>query len=293
MCLPVTTGNESVQQKRVMQELCYNMNIYRGCPHGCIYCDSRSDCFQDADFGTVKVKENALQIIRDDLRRKVKTGVVGNGSMSDPYNSLEAELKLTRNSLELINAFGFGACVTTKSSLVARDADILGEIQEHSPVLVMFSVTTADDELCKKLEPGVCLAFERFEAMSKLAESGVFCGVLLNPMLPYITDTEENVRGILRMAKEAGAKFVYTYMGMTLRPGSREYYYRHLDGIMPGVKEKYMKKFGYKKDSSAPDAKELWGVYKTECERLRLLSEMRAIIRGYKAGYGDRQMRLF
>jgi len=270
----------------------YNMNIYRGCSHGCIYCDSRSDCYKVTDFDTVKVKENALQIIRDDLRRKVKTGVIGTGSMSDPYNPLEQELKLTRHSLELINAFNFGVSIITKSALVARDADILQDIKTHSPTLVQFTVTTADDELCRKIEPNVSSTTERLEAMRKLADAGIFCGVMMIPILPFVNDTEENIIGILRMAKEAGAKFVFTYMGMTLRQGNREYFYNRLDEFLPQVKEKYIKQFGFRYNCPSPNIKKLWEIYKAECERLGLLYEMKAIIHHYKAGYGERQLSL-
>ncbi|MCL2404631.1 MAG: radical SAM protein [Defluviitaleaceae bacterium] len=271
----------------------YNMNIYRGCPHGCIYCDSRSDCFNTPDFDTVKVKENALEIIRNDLRRKVKTGVIGTGSMSDPYNPLEKELKQTRNALDLINAYGFGVSLLTKSSLVARDADILKDIQTHSPTKVKFTITTADDDLCKKLEPNTATSSQRFEAMSSLTAQGIYCGVLILPLLPYVNDTQENIIKILRMTKDAGGKFVYTYMGMTLRIGSREYYYSHLDNILPGIKEKYMKHFGIRRTCLSQNRKKLWGVFTAECDRLGLLYDMKAITHHYKAGYENNQLTLF
>ena len=280
----------------------YNMNIYRGCSHGCIYCDSRSDCFKNTDFDTVKVKENALEIVRDDLRRKAKSGpghssggklpghashVVGTGAMSDPYNPLEKELNLTRHSLELMNAFGFGVSLTTKSGLISRDADVLQDIKSHSPTIVKFSIATADDALCKKLEPNVDATSERFKAMGVLADHGIFCGVLMVPLLPFVNDTENNIIKILHMAKEAGARFIYTYMGMTLRQGSREYYYQHLDKILPGVKEKYMKRFGPRYSCISPNSRKLWGIFTTECERLGLLYDMKAIIYHYKAGGFD------
>jgi len=268
------------------------MNIYRGCPHGCIYCDSRSDCFQNPDFDTVKTKENALEIIRNDLRRKAKTGVIGNGAMSDPYNPLENDLKLTRHALELINAFNFGISITTKSPLITRDADILQDIQSHSPTIVKFTITTADDALCRKLEPGVAVSSERFAAMQALAAKGIYSGVFLLPLLPYVNDTPENILDILRLAKEAGAKFVYTYMGMTLRKGSREYYYNHLDKILPGVKEKYMKRYGNRYTCISPHSKKLWGVFTSECNRLGLLYDMKAITYHYKASYENNQLTL-
>ena len=271
----------------------YNMNIYRGCSHGCIYCDSRSDCFRNVDFGTVKIKEDALQTVRNDLRRKVKKGVIGTGAMSDPYNPLEQRLLLTRNSLELMNAYGFGVSVATKSPLIARDADIFSDIQSHSPTIVKFSIIAADDALCKTIEPNVPPASERFAAMGTLADQGIFCGVLMVPVLPYVTDNEENIVKTLRMAKEAGAKFVYTYMGMTLRQGSREYYYNRLDNSFPGVKEQYIKRYGNRYNVPSPKYKKLWNVLTAECERLSLLYDMRAIIQHYKAGYSDGQQMLF
>lgn len=263
----------------------YTMNIYRGCSHGCIYCDSRSSCFKDSNFDVVKVKEDALRIIRDDLQRKAITGVVGTGAMSDPYNPLEKELKLTRHALELINAFKFGASLITKSAMITRDADILADIQKHSPTIVKFSITTADDKLGKQLEPHVSSPSERFEAMHTLSKKGIFCGVLITPLLPFVTDTEANILAILQKAKAAGAKFVYTYMSMTLRPGSREHYFGHLDHLYPGLKEKYQKHFGTRYHCRSPKSKKLWRIYIAECQRLGLLYEMRSIIRLYKAGY--------
>jgi len=270
----------------------YNMNIYRGCSHGCIYCDSRSDCYRNIDFDTVKVKEDALRIVRDDLRRKVKTGVVGTGAMSDPYNPLENELKLTRNSLELINAFEFGASLCTKSALVSRDAGVLRDIKGHSPVIVKLSITTSDDVLCKQIEPNVSVTSERFKAIQILADDGIFCGVMVVPMLPYLTDSTENIIAILNMAKEAGAKFVYTYMGMTLRQGNREYFYDNLDKSFPGIKDRYIKRYGYRYNIYSPNMKKMWGVFTEQCEQLGLLHDMKSIIRRYKAGY-DRQQTLF
>jgi len=241
----------------------------------------------------VKVKENAMQIVRDDLRRKVKSGVVATGAMSDPYNPLEEHLQLTRNSLELINAFGFGASIITKSALIARDVDILSDIQTHSPVIIMLSITTANDELSKKLEPNVSATSKRFKALRMLADNGIFCGVFIVPMLPFVTDSTDNLITLIQMAKEAGAKFVFTYMGMTLRPGSREYFYEHIDKILPGTREKYMKQFGFRKHCQSPNSKKLWSILEAECERLGLMYDMKAIIHTYKSGYNDRQLTLF
>ena len=268
----------------------YNMNIYRGCTHGCIYCDSRSDCYRNSEFDMIKVKEDALLKIRDDLKRKVLRGVVATGAMSDPYNPLEKELKLTRNALELLNAFEFGVAIDTKSALVARDKDILCDIKEHSPVIVKMTITTADANMCSLIEPNVAGSEERFAALKELSDSGIFCGVLLMPLLPFINDTEENVLRIVQSAGKAGAKFVYPFMGMTLRSGNREYYYEKLDEFFPGVKNKYMKQYVTRYQCTSLNAKRLWGVFKEACRQNGLLSDMQSIIHNYKSPYRERQL---
>ena len=271
----------------------YNMNIYRGCSHGCIYCDSRSDCYKNTDFATVKLKEDALRIIRDELRRKVQKGVICTGAMSDPYNPFERELLHSRNALELINAFGFGAAIATKSPLVARDADILQDIKKHSPVIVKITITTADDGLCKMLEPGAEPSSERFAALEKLASAGICAGVLMMPILPYVNDTEENVSRILASAKSSGAAFVYPSFGMTLRSGNREYYYEQIDKMFPGLKQRYASRYGNRYICNSPRARKLWAVFKSECDRLGLLYDMRGIISRYRMGYEGRQLSFF
>ena len=269
------------------------MNIYRGCSHGCIYCDSRSDCYRNTDFDTVKPKENALEIVRNDLRRKVRRGMISTGAMSDPYNPLEESLKLTRNSLELINAYEFGVHICTKSALVARDIDILQDIKRHSPVLVNITVTTADNELASKIEPYVSSTSERFAAIKKLSDAGINCGVLLMPILPFINDTEDNILQILTSAKDSGARFVYPAFGMTLRAGNREYFYKKLDESFLGLKLEYMKRYGERYNCSSPNAKALWHTFCAKCAELGLIYNMRSIIRQCKMGYEDRQMSLF
>jgi len=241
----------------------------------------------------VKVKENALEIIRNDLRRKVKTGMISTGAMSDPYNPLEAELRLTRKSLELINAYEFGVNICTKSALVTRDIDILQDIKRHSPTLVNITVTTADDNLAKNLEPHAALTSERFAALEKLAASDINCGVLMMPILPFINDTEENILQILTSTKNAGARFVYPSFGMTLRAGNREYYYKKLDELFPGLKLKYMKRYGNRYQCTSPNAKALWDVFRAKCAELGLIYDMRSIIRQCRMGYGQNQLTLF
>lgn len=271
----------------------YNMNIYKGCCHGCIYCDSRSDCYRVEDFDRVRAKEDALRVIRDDLRRKVKTGVVATGAMSDPYNPFERELKLTRHALELVHAYDFGIAIATKSPLVTRDMDVLSDIKAHSPVIVKMTITTADDGLCARLEPNAAVSGERFKALKELSDKGIYCGVLLMPILPFINDTKENIIEIVRKAKESGARFVYPAFGVTLRANQREHFYAKLDEEFPGVKAQYIKQFGDRYQCTSPKVKELWPVFKAECERLGLLHEMRHIVGSYKQGYEAPQISFY
>ncbi|MCX8131520.1 MAG: radical SAM protein [Clostridia bacterium] len=271
----------------------YNMNIYKGCSHGCIYCDSRSECYRIENFDEVRAKENALALIERGLKSKRRTGVIGTGAMSDPYNPSEKEFKLTRGALELINRYGFGVSIATKSDLISRDSDILKAISEHSPVLVKITVTTADDTLCKKIEPNVCVASRRFAALKKLSEEGVFAGILLMPVLPFIEDTVENISSIIRLAHESGAKFIYPAFGVTLRQNQREWYYKELDKLFPAIKEKYITHFGNAYECRSPKAKELWSFFKSQCEKNGILYKMDDIIKKYKHGYGAAQISLF
>ena len=271
----------------------YNMNIYKGCCHGCIYCDSRSDCYHVDDFDRVRVKENAMLIIRDELRRKVKKGVVATGAMSDPYNPFEKDLCLTRHALELIDAFGFGSSICTKSPLVTRDIDILKEIKKHSPTIVKMTITTADDELCKKIEPNVAPSSERFKTIKELADAGIYCGVLLMPVLPFINDQKENILEIVAKAKENGAQFIYPAFGVTLRSNQRAYYYEKLDEQFPGIKEKYINRFGERYSCGSPDAKKLYHMFAEICQKENLTYSMKEIITAYKRGYEYTQLSLF
>lgn len=222
----------------------WNMNLYRGCSHGCIYCDSRSACYGIPDFDVIHPKADALRLLENELRGKRSAGVVTMGAMSDPYNPLERELELTRGALALLKRYGFGAAFTTKSALCARDADFLAEISRRAPVCARLTITCADDALCRKVEPHVSVSSERFAAIRALADAGVYAGVWLNPLLPYINDTEENVRRIVDMTADAGGRFVQCFFGMTLRTGNREYYFYALERDFPGVREHYLKEYG-------------------------------------------------
>ena len=263
----------------------YNMNIYRGCCHGCIYCDSRSDCYRVGEFGRVRAKENALTIIRENLRSKTKTGVVATGSMSDPYNPFEEDLRLTRRALELLSAYSFGVAIATKSPLVCRDADILLDIGSQAPALVKITITAADDATAQKIEPHAAPSSDRFASVEYLAGQGVFTGILLMPVLPYITDDDSNIRRIVQMASDSGAKFIIAAMGLTMRDGQREYFYDELDAHFPGIRQKYIKLFGLDYQCPSPREKELWALFKQECRQRNILYNMQDVINAYQSGY--------
>ncbi|WP_027623799.1 SPL family radical SAM protein [Clostridium lundense] len=274
----------------------YNMNIYKGCCHGCIYCDSRSECYNIDNFDRVRAKKSSTQIIRNDLKSKRRIGVIGTGAMSDPYNPFEMELMLTRNALEEIDKFKFGIAIATKSDLVTRDIDILNRIKQHSPVLIKMTITTFNDELCKKIEPNVCTTSKRFDAIKSLSDNGIFTGILLMPILPFINDNEENIISIVRKAHKCGAKFVFAYgMGLTLRQNQRDYYYEQLIKLFPdkNLVQRYKAAFGSNYECSSFNSKSLYHIFETECKRLGLLYKMEDIILAYKAGYGDRQISWF
>lgn len=271
----------------------YNMNIYKGCSHGCIYCDSRSDCYKVEEFDRVRAKENALVLIEKELRSKRKWGIVGTGAMSDPYNPMEKLHQLTRGALEAINRQGYGVAIATKSQLIERDTDILKKIAEHSPVLISITITAAEDGLSRKLEPNCSLTSERFELIKKLSMAGLFVGVLLMPVLPFIEDTKENIGGIINRSHQSGAKFIYPAFGVTLRDSQRDYFFNQLDVLFPGLKEKYLTAFGYAYNCSSPNARMLWHLLEEQCQGYGIRCKMKDIINGYQSPYEERQLKLF
>ena len=271
----------------------YNMNIYKGCCHGCIYCDSRSECYRIDNFDVVRAKKDALILINKELKSKKRIGVIGTGAMSDPYNPLEKEYSLTRGALELINMHGFGVSIATKSSLITRDIDILKKIKSHSPVLVKITVTTCDDELCKKIEPNVGVASKRFSAIKELSDNGIFAGILLMPVLPFLEDNADNISGIINLAHENGAKFIYPAFGVTLRQNQRDWYFKKLDENFPGIKQKYLQQFRNDYECRSKNAKELWKLFQRECDRFGILYKMKDIIDAYKKEYKENQLSLF
>ena len=273
----------------------HTMNLYRGCCHGCIYCDSRSRCYGIEEFDRVRAKRDALRILRDELRRKVKPGFVGMGSMSDPYNPLEKTQLLTRHGLELLDAYEFGAAAATKSDLITRDIDLFQSIQRHAPVVCKITVTTTEESLAAKVEPGAPSPARRLAAVKALGDAGIFAGVLLMPVLPFLEDRWEQVEAVLERAAEAGARFVYPAFGMTLRDGQREYYLNRLEELFPGqgLERRYRARYGDRYTCSSPRAAELWERFRRRCSELGLLCEMKHITAAAKRGYGERQLTFF
>ena len=260
----------------------YNMNLYRGCPHGCIYCDSRSECYGIEEYERPRGKEDALVILEHELQKKRNKGVIGLGSMSDTYNPLEKQYEQTRGALKLLLKYGFGAAIDTKSDLILRDIDLLKEISQRNNAIIKITVTTPHDELSKIIEPHVCVSSKRLAAIKELSGNGIFTGILMMPVLPFITDREEDIRLLVRKAAEHGARFIYTYMSMTLRDRQRDYYYRKLDESFPGLKEKYQRYYGNRYDCVVPDHERLWKAFMEECDRYGILYRMEDIIQSYK-----------
>lgn len=252
----------------------YGMNIYRGCSHGCIYCDSRSRCYQFTHmFEDIEVKQNAPELLDRALKSKRKKCMIGTGAMSDPYIHCEEKLKLTRKCLEVILKNGFGVAIQTKSDRILRDIDLLDEINRSSRCVVQMTLTTYDDELCKILEPNVCNTRCRIEVLEKMQKRGISTIVWLTPILPFINDTEENIAAILNECARVGVKGIINFgMGMTLREGSREYYYAALDKHFPGMKERYIKRYGNMYELQSPKAKELTGIFQRFCKAYGILS---------------------
>ncbi len=260
----------------------YKMNLYRGCSHGCIYCDSRSNCYHIDNFDEPKGKENALSILENELSKRRETGVVGIGSMSDTYNPYELEYEQTRGALKLLSKYNFGVSIDTKSDLIIRDIDLLKEINSKNNVIIKFTITTPNDELSKIIEPSVCPSSKRFAAIKTLTEAGIFTGIMMNPVLPFITDKEEDIITLVRLAHENGAKFIHSFMGMTLRENQRDYYFEQLDKHFKGLKEKYIDYYKERYNCPVPNYKELYRIFTKECDKYGILYNMPDIIKAYK-----------
>lgn len=255
------------------------MNLYRGCTHGCIYCDSRSACYQmNHVFEDIEVKENALELLEDALRRKRKKCMIGTGAMTDPYMPLEAKLQYTRRSLELIEQYGFGVTVLTKSDLILRDLDLLLRIHEKARCVVQMTLTTCDEELCRKLEPHVCTTQERVKVLKVMQKYGIPTVVWFSPILPFINDTEENIAGIVDLCAEAGVYGIICFgMGLTLRDGNREYFYQKLDQHFPGMKERYIRTYGNQYQVLSPRRAELMRLFHETCSKYGIETDMETL----------------
>lgn len=271
----------------------YNMNIYRGCSHGCIYCDSRSSCYQIKDFDKIKAKNKAISIIEKELKIKRKTGIIGTGAMSDPYNPYERKYEFTKKSLNLVNRYKFGINITTKSDLVTRDINVFKKINIHSPVLIGITITANNDYISKKIEPYAPLSSHRFKAIKTLSENGIYVGIVMTPILPFITDTKENIYSLVKRAKECKAKFIYPYFGVTLRRGQREYFYLKLDKYFPEMKEKYKKTYGYRYECDSLKKDELGNFFVSLCEKYDIKYKMDDIIKEAKNNIKTKQLSLF
>ena len=256
-------------QARTLLSAKNGMNVYRGCTHGCIYCDSRSLCYRmPHEFTDVAVKENAPALLDEELSRKRKKGMVGFGSMSDPYIPEERSLQITRRCLEIISRRGFGVSLITKSDLVLRDIDLLQEIHRKAKAVVSVTLTTADDTLCKKIEPNVCPTSRRAEVLSVLRDAGIPTVVWLCPLLPHINDTRENLEEILSLCREAEVSAILSFgFGLTLRDGNREYFYQKLDEIFPGMSQRYAQEFGLRYSLESPNSAELEQQFTAFCKK--------------------------
>ena len=255
------------------------MNLFRGCSHGCIYCDSRSKCYRmDHPFEDIQVKENALELLEKTLLSKKKRCMIGTGAMTDPYIPLEEELRMTRGALEVLERHGFGVTVHTKSARILRDLDILRKINEKSKAVVQMTLTTHDDVLCGILEPNVSVTSERVAALKCFRDAGIPTVVWLCPILPFINDTKENIEGILQSCMEAGVKGVLCFnMGLTLREGNREYFYAQLDRFFPGMKQRYIRSYGSAYELNSPRNEELLRFFHRTCEKAGILHDNREI----------------
>ena len=253
------------------------MNIYRGCTHGCIYCDSRSKCYGFThEFEDIEVKINAPQLLEKALKSKRKKCMIGTGAMCDPYLHIEENLKLTRKCLELIDQYEYGVAVQTKSTRVLRDMDLLKSINDKTKAVVQMTMTTYDETLCKILEPNVSTTKERFETLLQFKEAGIPTVVWLTPILPLINDTEENIRGILEYCVEAGVKGIICFgMGVTLRDGNREYFYKALDKHFPGIKNKYIRTYGNAYDIPSPNNEKLLEIFKEVCVKNGMIYQIK------------------
>lgn len=267
------------------------MNLYRGCSHGCIYCDSRSKCYHmEHDFEDIEIKENAIELLRNALKRKRKKCMIGTGAMTDPYIPLEMKIGNVRKALHLIYEYGFGFTVHTKSNCIIRDIDLLQKINEKTKCVVQMTLTTYDEGLCRKIEPNVSTTAERFEVLKQMRDTGIPTVVWITPILPFINDTEENISGILDMCIEAKVYGIICFgMGLTLREGNREYFYKQLDRKFPGLKEKYIEEYGNRYMIDSHNNAYLMDLFHRKCEANGIVNNNEQIF-GYLHKFEDKTM---
>lgn len=274
------------------------MNIYRGCTHGCIYCDSRSKCYNmEHVFEDIEVKINAPELLEDAIRKKRKKCMIGTGSMCDPYMHIEIELNHTRKCLEIIDRYGFGLSIQTKSDRILRDLDLLKSINDKSKCVVQMTLTTYDENLCKIIEPAVCTTKERYEVLKIMRDNGIPTVVWLDPILPFINGTEENLRGILDYCIDAEVFGIICFgMGLTLRDGSREYFYKNLDKHFSGLRQTYQIKYGFNYELKSDNDKKLMEIFHRKCEKHSIVhnnDEIFKYLHTYEEAVQLEQMTLF
>lgn len=255
------------------------MNLYRGCTHGCIYCDSRSRCYQmNHAFEDIEVKENAIELLEGTLKRKRKKCMIGTGAMTDSYIPLELKLGNMRKALSLIEKYGFGVTVQTKSDRILRDMDLLTNINGRTKAVVQMTLTTYDEDLCRKIEPNVCTTARRFEVLKQMRDAGIPTVVWLSPILPFLNDSTENISGILELCAQAEVYGVICFgMGLTLREGNREYFYAQLDRLFPGLKTVYQQRYRNEYEVNSPNQEKLMKLFHKKCEQYGLVHDNRQI----------------
>ena len=274
------------------------MNLYRGCTHGCIYCDSRSRCYQmDHAFEDIEVKSNALTLLEDALRRKRAPCMISTGAMTDPYLHAESTLRHTRRSLELIERYGFGVAIQTKSARILEDLDLLRRINERAKCVVEITLTTYDDDLCRVVEPNVSVTSERFAVLEAMREAGIPTVVWLSPLLPFLNDTEENLRGLLDYCVRARVRGVLCFgIGLTLRDGNREYFYAQLDRHFPGLSERYRRKYGGRYEIRSDNHAQLMPIFYDICRKNGMMSSVEenfAYLHRFESRCEGEQLRFF
>ncbi len=253
--------------------IAYSMNIYRGCQHGCIYCDTRSKIYGVGDLSHIRIKENALNLLEHNLKRIKQKNTVGTGSMNDPYMPIEEKYNLVGKALKIIERYRFPVHIITKSNLVLRDAETIKSIGDTYSA-VTFTITTASDELSKKIEPGAPVSSQRLQALNTLRNMGIYAGVVITPVLPYLTDSSENIKKIIHAVAKSGGQYIMAWMGLTQREGQREYFHDQLKKIYPGMEKKYQALFGQKYNCPAPGADLLYKTYKSYCESYGIQTRM-------------------